>query len=195
MPMVLKKRRNATPRTMCGIISGDSRNADSASRPGKRVRAIASAAGTASRSPGLTARALRERRAVVGGSAQWDGRFRRPIWCRGVHVPLVRAPPVHVFCCPVPRRLGGTTVRRPMRRPRGGAQRLRTRPDICLQKWRRCGPTGQYTTRSKDTKVFESCVKCRCPGQAQSVRPWPLGACHHHRVLAAASGLLRPCDA
>ena len=48
VPIVEKKRRKATPSTMCGIISGDSRNAEIASRPVKRCRAIASAAGIAS---------------------------------------------------------------------------------------------------------------------------------------------------
>ena len=47
-PTVVKNFRKARPSTTCGIISGDMKNASSASRPGKRLRAMASAPGTAS---------------------------------------------------------------------------------------------------------------------------------------------------
>ena len=46
-PIWVKKRRKAMPSTTCGIISGERNSAASASRPRKRWRAMASAAGTA----------------------------------------------------------------------------------------------------------------------------------------------------
>src|SRR5690606_37150790 len=47
-PAILKKRRMAAPSTTCGIMSGDMKNATMASRPRKRYRLTASAAGRAS---------------------------------------------------------------------------------------------------------------------------------------------------
>ena len=48
-PVCVKKRRKAIPSTTCGIIKGDRKSADRASRPRNRWRAMASAAGTANR--------------------------------------------------------------------------------------------------------------------------------------------------
>src|SRR5471032_2535505 len=50
-PSKLRNRRNAMPSTTAGIIMGERKNPVSAARPGKRYRAMASAAGNASATP------------------------------------------------------------------------------------------------------------------------------------------------
>src|SRR5471032_1429445 len=58
-PSKLRNRRNAMPSTTAGIIIGERKNPVSAARPGKRYRAMASAAGNASATPTVAATSAR----------------------------------------------------------------------------------------------------------------------------------------